>query len=78
VRRRCIPNTSAQEGGSGGSEEGGSGGSEEGGSGGSEEGGSGGSVYYCLLHMVDILTLSYTPRVCTDPDLFKAFYLPLA
>jgi hypothetical protein len=25
-----------------------------------------------------LLTLSYTPRVCTDPDHFKAFYLPLA
>ncbi len=24
------------------------------------------------------LTLSYTPRVCTDPDHFEAFYLPLA
>ncbi len=24
------------------------------------------------------LTLSYTPRVCTDPNHFKAFYLPLA
>ncbi len=24
------------------------------------------------------LTLYYTPRVCTDPDHFKAFYLPLA
>jgi hypothetical protein len=25
-----------------------------------------------------MLTLSYTPRVCTDPHHFKAFYLPLA
>jgi hypothetical protein len=34
------------------------------------------ALYWCDKAV--LLTLSYTPRVCTDPDHFKAFYLPLA